>query len=50
MHNPPPYTLILTLARLVYKHIRPWLADQAAATNTPIDDWMLAALDKLLAE
>lgn len=50
MENPIPFNLILIVAKSIYKHIRPWLGDMAAKSGTPIDDWMLAALDKLLAD
>jgi len=44
------YGVILVIIRIIYKEIRPWLEVQAGRTDTPIDDWMIAILDKLLLE
>jgi hypothetical protein len=41
--------LILPIAKLIYQFIRPWFVEQAAKTETPIDDWMIMILDRLFA-
>jgi len=40
----------LSIIGMIYKKIRPWLVEQAAKTETPIDDWMISVLDWLLLE
>jgi len=43
----PPET-ILGLVKTIYGFIRPWLWDEAKKSDSPIDDWMLSMLDRLL--
>jgi hypothetical protein len=42
------YGLVLSIVKMIYKELRPWLEQQAQKTETPVDDWMIAVLDKLL--
>jgi len=46
--NPMDFGLVLTIVKLIYKHIRSWLIEESKKTETPIDDWMLSILDRLL--
>lgn len=45
--NVPP-DVVLGLVKTVYGFIRPWLWDQAKKSDSPVDDWMLTMLDRLL--
>jgi len=40
--------VVLSIIRTIYGYLRPWLKEQAAKTETPVDDWMLNALDAVL--
>ncbi len=40
--------LVIGIIRSIYGVIRPWLKEEAAKSQTPIDDWMLTLLDNLL--
>lgn len=42
----PGTTLILV--KTIYGFLRPWLWTQAKKSDSPIDDWMLNMLDKVL--
>jgi len=46
--SPVSYVLILGLVKMIYKQIREWLREEAKKTESPVDDWMLDILDKLL--
>lgn len=39
---------VLGLVKTIYGFLRPWLWEQARESNTPVDNWMLDMLDKLL--
>ena len=40
--------VVLKVLKIIYLSIRPWLFEQAAKTETPIDNWMLEVFDMLL--
>ncbi len=40
---------ILSVAKVIYGFIRPWLSEEAKKSTTPVDDWMIEVLDKILA-
>lgn len=40
--------IILAVVRAVYCELRPWLREQAKASETPVDDRLLDVLDRLL--
>lgn len=41
-------TVAVTVLKFVYQQIRPWLKEQAAKNDTPLDEWALDLLDKVL--
>lgn len=47
-NSPVSLSLILTIVKLIYKELRPWLIEEAKKTETPVDDWMLGVLDRVL--
>lgn len=40
--------IALKVLGFIYQQVRPWLKEQAAKSETPIDDWMLDLVDKVL--
>ena len=46
--NPVNLSIVLAIVKLIYGHLRSWLLEEAKKTETPVDDWMLGVLDKLL--
>jgi len=46
--NPFNLGLAFGLVKIIYKELRSWLREEAKKTETPVDDWMLDILDKLL--
>jgi hypothetical protein len=40
--------VVIPVLKLVYSQLRPWLKEQAAKSDTPLDNWVLDLLDKLL--
>jgi hypothetical protein len=43
-----PPDVALGLVKTIYGFIRPWLWEQAKKSDSPVDDWMLGMLDRLL--
>jgi len=46
--NPVNFGIILAIVKIIYKELRPWLTEEAKKTETPVDEWMLSVLDRLL--
>jgi len=44
------FGVILAVLKMIYKSVAPWLKEQAAKSDTPIDDWMLTFLDAVLGD
>jgi hypothetical protein len=42
--------VLLAVGKMIYKQVGPWLKEQAAKSDTPIDDWMLVFLDAILGD
>lgn len=40
--------IAIKLLKAVYQQLRPWLKEQAAKTDTPLDGWVLDLLDSVL--
>lgn len=42
------WNIAVNVLKAVYQQIRPWLKEQAAKTDTPLDGWVLDLVDNLL--
>jgi len=40
--------VVLKVLKIIYKAIRSWLVEQAAKTETPVDNWMIEVFDYFL--
>jgi len=42
------FTVAIATLKFLYQQLRPWLKEQAVKSETPLDEWVLDLIDRLL--